>query len=296
VLPPELPALGTAICTAISGMLSAELAGRVGVLTLTRWQVLAATALMAALAAATGGWTALAPRHVAYLAASGIFGISIASTALIAAIFSLGPRAAALVFSLYAPMTALLGYLVLGEMLAPGRVLGIGLVVFGVVLAVLFGGAATSHPRPGGREASLGGIAFGLLSALGQAAGTLAARPAMADHVDPIAAMAVRTLSAAVVLAPLSLLPLRGAWRRTPFSWRAFGIATLAASIGTGLGMSLLMQALVRGNVGIVATLAATTPVVILPMVWARSGRPPPSRAWAGAVLAVTGTALIFGL
>ncbi len=57
--------------------------------------------------------------------------------------------------------------------------------------------------------------------------------------------------------------------------------------------MSLLMAALAHGNVGIVSTLSSMTPVVILPMVWLRSGRPPSLNAWLGAGLAVVGTALI---
>ena len=62
---------------------------------------------------------------------------------------------------------------------------------------------------------------------------------------------------------------------------------------GTGLGMSLLMAALAAGNVGIVTTLSSMTPIMILPMVWLRSGVPPVAAAWAGAAIAVAGTALI---
>ena len=48
------------------------------------------------------------------------------------------------------------------------------------------------------------------------------------------------------------------------------------ANLGVGLGMSLLMAALAHGNVGIVSTLSSMTPVVILPMIWARTGIVPP--------------------
>jgi drug/metabolite transporter (DMT)-like permease len=57
--------------------------------------------------------------------------------------------------------------------------------------------------------------------------------------------------------------------------------------------MSPMMAALAHGNVGTVSTLSSMTPVVILPMVWLRGGIAPPPRAWAGAFLAVAGTALI---
>lgn len=62
---------------------------------------------------------------------------------------------------------------------------------------------------------------------------------------------------------------------------------------GATLGMSLLMAALHNGNVGIVSTLSSMTPVLILPMVWVRSGRRPGLGAWFCAIFAIAGTALI---
>lgn len=41
------------------------------------------------------------------------------------------------------------------------------------------------------------------------------------------------------------------------------------------LGISLLMAALARGDFGIVTTMSSTTPILILPMVWALYGRKP---------------------
>ena len=73
----------------------------------------------------------------------------------------------------------------------------------------------------------------------------------------------------------------------------ALALVVASAFVGTALGMSLLMAALHSGNVGIVSTLSSMTPVLVLPMVWIRSGRRPRAAAWAGAVLAIAGTALI---
>jgi len=41
-------------------------------------------------------------------------------------------------------------------------------------------------------------------------------------------------------------------------------------------------------------TVAATTPVVMLPMMWWRTGEMPALGAWAGAGLVVIGSALLF--
>ena len=46
--------------------------------------------------------------------------------------------------------------------------------------------------------------------------------------------------------------------------------------------MTLLLYALAGGKVGIVSTLSATSPVLILPLLWLRTGQRPAPGAWAG--------------
>jgi len=288
----ELFAIGTAICIALSSMLSAELAGRVGVVTLTRWRQLVVATTMVALTTVLGGWGGLQPWHLFWLAVSAVTGIIIAETALNAAIFGIGPRSTMLVFSLNAPFAAVLGVVLLGERLGPIQIGGITLVVAGVMLAVLYGGPRDRRIGAAPAEGRRRGVIFGLISAAGQAAGALTAQPVMADHVSPFAAMAVRCAVAAGFFLAL------GAIRREViaggFSWHAFGLAAASALIGSGLGMLLMMAALAQGSVAVVSTLAAMTPVAVLPMVWWRTRRAPPWQGWAGAVMAVGGTALIF--
>jgi drug/metabolite transporter (DMT)-like permease len=70
--------------------------------------------------------------------------------------------------------------------------------------------------------------------------------------------------------------------------------AALTALIGLLLGMTLFLYALQGSQTGIIATLSATSPVIILPLLWLRTGQRPTGKSWAGAALAVTGLALIF--
>jgi drug/metabolite transporter (DMT)-like permease len=290
----ELLALGAATCIAMSGMLINELHGRVGLFRLARWQLTAAFVMTALASLVTGGWRDLEGWHVGYLAASSLFGIMIASTTYFAAIYSAGPRVTALLFSLTSPFALILGYLVLGETISLQQGVGMALVLAGIVLAIGMPGRET-----GGRSSSTvrvvtwSGIMLGLVTAIGQALGSLAARPAMADGVEPFTAMAVRSGLAALFFLALLLLPLKAMRSDEPFAWSALGIGVTASFFGTGLGMSLLMAALVGGNVGIVSTLSSMTPVVILPMLWIRTGIAPSASAWLGAALAVAGTGLI---
>ncbi|UVK45992.1 DMT family transporter [Mesorhizobium sp. AR07] len=302
----EILSIGAALCIATSGMLAGELIGRIDALTLTRLQTAAVTVATAIGATVLGGWAGLLPWQMAYLAASGVFGIFIASTAYISSIFALGPRLALLVFSLTSPFALVMGYLFLGETVSHIKLAGVALVIGGIVLAILFGRPAKAQPEgifptppietpvlPAKQMTLLVGLAFGLIAALGQAAGALVARPVMASGVNPFTAMSIRTGVSAVLFLLLVLVPLPAVSKRPRPSARTLTIGICGALIGTGMGMSLLMAALASGQVGIVSTLSSLSPVLVLPMVWLRTGYRPSAPAWAGAVLAFAGTSLI---
>lgn len=285
----ELFAIASAVCIAISGMLISELGGRVNVFRLARWQMTSSFVMTAASALIVGQWQTIARWQFELLAVSSLFGIIIGSTAYFAAIFTAGPRVTALLFSLTSPFAVILGYLVLGETIDLKQAGGIVLVLGGILLAVGLpsqsSGATTRIPWYG--------IVFGIITSLGQAVSSLLARPAMASGVDPFAAMAIRSGVAALFFIALAPLPYSYLRKPSHVSVQALAIAIASSLFGTGFGMVLLMQALATGHVGIVSTLSSMTPVLILPMVWLRSQVPPPPRAWAGAALAVAGTALI---
>lgn len=278
-------------------MLVMELNGRVDVFRLARWNMVSALIMTGAASLAIGGWRGLAAWQIELLAASSLFGIIIATTAYYATIYAAGPRNTALLFSLASPFALALGYFVLGETISPRQAFGIFLVLCGIVLAIGRPQSQGVLPLPAGPTGTTAvpwrGIGLGVLTAAGQAIGSLLARPAMAAGVEPFTAMAVRSGVAAAFFSILAMLPLAALRRPYRFALRDLGTSIAAAFVGTGLGMSLLLAALAHGKVGTVSTLSSMTPVVILPMVWVRSGVAPPRRAWAGAFLAVAGTALI---
>ena len=281
-------------------MIVAELKGRVNLITLTLWQTSTATVLTLALATLIGGWGTVRAWHIPYIFASGLFGTVLANASFLAAIFILGPRRAVLLFSLNAPFALLLGLLVLGEAARPLQVVGVLLVLAGIALAVVFGSLPANPPQDGSNaterapQLNIGlGILSGVASALFQAFANLIARPVMSDHVNPFAAMSLRATFATACFCAVSLLPFPMLRDRQAFSLHLFAISAAGAAISTGLGMSLVMAALATGKVGIVSTLSSLAPILVLPMVWVRSGNAPSVQAWFGAVLAVVGIALI---
>jgi uncharacterized membrane protein len=60
-----------------------------------------------------------------------------------------------------------------------------------------------------------------------------------------------------------------------------------------GVGMSLVLLALKKGDVSTVAILSSVSPVLVLPLLWLYLRRPPAPGAWLGAGMTVMGTSLI---
>jgi len=53
------------------------------------------------------------------------------------------------------------------------------------------------------------------------------------------------------------------------------------------------LYGLALGDAGVVTTLSATTPVLILPMLWISTGNRPPLMGWVGASVTLSGIVLI---
>ncbi|HMS95128.1 MAG TPA: DMT family transporter [Tabrizicola sp.] len=273
---------------AASALFIDSVTGKVGPLQVSRWQMGLAFLMTGAIALATGGWRSIDLEMSLWLLASSASGIMVGSLTFIATIQITGPRISALLFTTAAPFALALGYVFRGETVTLWQGTGVALIVAGIALAVT-GPKGDEGARPS--KPLWIGVALGLLTAFAQATGSLFARPAMLAGADPIAAIAVRTGFSVVFFAVLLALP-----RFRPAGLpdrRSIGRMTGAALAGMAVGMSLMMAALARGDVGIVTTLTSTTPILILPMVWAVHGRLPGVMAWVGAGMAVAGTALI---
>lgn len=280
--------LAAAAAFAASAMFIDSVSGRVGPLQLSRWQMSLAFLMTAAIVAVTGGWQTLDLSMVLWLTASSASGIMVGSLTYIATIQYTGPRISALLFTTASPFALALGFGFRGETVSLTQAAGVGLIVAGIALAVMGPkreeGARTPKPL-------WIGIGLGLVTSFAQALGSLLARPAMLAGADPVAAMVVRSGAGALFFIALLALPaLRPVALPSRAEVRQIGLSALA---GIVLGMSFLMAALARGDVGIVTTLSSTTPILILPMVWAVYRRIPGPMAWVGAALAVAGTALI---
>jgi drug/metabolite transporter (DMT)-like permease len=287
----ELAALGTAMCWSATGLFFAEAARRIGALRVNLLRLPLALALLSLALAATG--TALAAingTRAAYLAASGVVGLVIGDLALFEAMRRIGPRVSLLIMSLAPISASLAGLLLLGE--RPGRLALLGIVVtLGGVLWVV-GEPHAEEPR-GPHEAT--GVALAVVGAVCQGVGLVLAKVGMAGEVPPLAATWVRMGTATVAI-----------WVLTALTGRIRGLGFVEATrrarlpiaggavFGPFLGVWLSLVAARFTGVGIAATIMATTPVLVIPLLMVLEHYRPTARALVGTAVTVAGVALLF--
>jgi drug/metabolite transporter (DMT)-like permease len=223
-----------------------------------------------------------------------MIGIFAGDTLLFASLNRVGPRRSSILFAMNAPIAALLGWAVLGEALPMQAVLGVIVTFFGVATAIYFGNSRSAAALETVKGKLAVGVALGLGAAICQAVASLIMRPVMAGGIDPFVASMLRVTIAAAALTVLLQMPIPALRQRNPLNTGVVALTAVSGLLALGIGMTLLLFALSGGNVGIVSTLSATSPALILPLLWWRTGQRPAAGAWAGAALVVLGMALIF--
>ncbi|RNF48685.1 DMT family transporter [Marinomonas hwangdonensis] len=294
----ELSGLVAALCWTISSLMAPRLIERFGTMLFNTVRIVIASVILLLICLITERFSLALWQHTEMIMLSGLLGIFIGDTMLFSAVHRLGPRRTGVLFATNAPMSILLGWLLLGENLSFSQLFACSLVLTGVVIAILFGRRNSLHAWEQTKGKLSIGILLALGAALGQASGALLSKPALLDGADPIAVSALRvgTGALALILAygifyrhkrPVGAIPF-DQLTRIDF----MGIATLA-TIGMVIGMSVLVWGVGNANVGIVTTLSAVVPVLILPGLWLTTGQRPALGAWVGAFFVVAGAALI---
>jgi len=291
----EIAALAAAFTWALSGIVSATPSRHLGALGFNRLRMALVFVMLMSATLFTGGWETISMDAAGAIILSGIIGIFVGDTALFLTMNRLGPRRSGILFAMNAPISTALGWAFLGEVLSAQALVGIALAIVGVVLAIVFGKRPSQlHQWESVKGPLWQGIALGLIAALAQSLGSLIARPVMAAGADPIVMSALRVGVAALCLAALMQVPNPKFRQQNPLTWEIAGLVALSGFVAMGIGMTLILYALSGGEVGIVSTLSAASPALILPLLWWRTGERPAGAAWFGAALVVVGTALIF--
>ncbi|MEQ1759673.1 MAG: DMT family transporter [Vicinamibacterales bacterium] len=291
----ELAALGAATCWALTSLISRGPAGHLGAFAFNRLRQIFVTLMLAVYVGVSGSWQQLNGGNITPILISGLIGIFAGDTLLFASLNRVGPRRSSILFAMNAPLAAVLGWTVLGEALPPQAVLGVAFTFAGVALAIYFGNhSGQSHRWEDVRGALWVGVGLGLAAAMCQAVASLIMRPVMASGLDPFAASLLRVSISAMSLTAVLRLPIPAIAQKGPLTPGVVAVTALSGILALAIGMTLLLYALSGGDVGIISTLSATSPVIILPMIWLRTGQRPAAGAWGGALMVILGMALIF--
>lgn len=236
---------------------------------------------------------------------SGCVGFGLGDISFFHALPRLGPRLSTLLINcLAAPFAGLIEWLWLGTRLTATEVLGGMVILSGVGLAL-----APEQQTPIAPRARMAGILLGVLAGLGQALGAVISRRAFATaaaagwQVDGGTAAYQRILGGLLIGAIPCLWLLLREWTRAgaPSSVRASAANRAAAwrwvllngLAGPTVGVAFYQWALKTTPSGLVMSIIATTPLVIIPFSYFLEGDRPSLRSLAGAVLAVAGVAAL---
>jgi uncharacterized membrane protein len=230
----ECSALAAALCWSFGGLISTTPARALGAVRFNRISLSIVSFVLIGIVLVTGSWQTLGLHSALILILSAMIGVF------------------------------------LGESLPLATAVGCFLIMVGVMMAVFSGRRSLSTHTFEQVQGSLSsGIVLGFLAAFCQAVAVLIARPIMASGVDAVAASALRVGTAALALNLLFLMqPTRGNQPVTPMTRRLMVQTGLSGMLGSALGMTLLLFALAHGPAGLVSTLSATFPVLILPILW----------------------------
>lgn len=229
-----------------------------------------------------------------WLGLSGTLGLTIGDTALFYASTHIGPRRATLMLTTAPVFTTVTAWIMLDEKLGLLALVGIGVIIAGVVLAVTGrdsgGGPFRSLPAPVLRR----GLAAGLLCGLGTGLGNTCAKIGMGP-MDPLAATYVRMAWAALSMGVILLFNprLRSAVPLL-FARKVAGPLAAGVVLGPFVGMWFAISSLKLTDAGVATVLLNTTPLTVLLPSWLFYRDPPTARSLLGVMVAIGGGILLF--
>jgi drug/metabolite transporter (DMT)-like permease len=150
--------------------------------------------------------------------------------------------------------------------------------------------ATMTHDTTTARTAGLG---FAMVSAASFGLSGSLARGLMDVGWSSAAAVSLRILLAAVVLAPLAIVQLRGRWHLLRRNLPLVGVYGLLAVAGCQLAF---FNAVERMPVGVALLIEYMSPVAVIGWLWLTRGQRPGPRTVGGALLAVLGLVLVLDL
>jgi drug/metabolite transporter (DMT)-like permease len=294
----EIAALLTAVCWTVTAMAFESAGKRVGALSLNLIRLVIGLIFLAIYNAIfNDGFLPSATGYQWFwLALSGVVGFVLGDLFLFRAFILIGARISMLIMALVPPITALIGWITLGEILSGIEFLGMGLTLLGIVLVIstkldlkkgAFGKTLKAGPLVLGSLLALGG-------AIGQAAGLVLSKKGMQD-MNAFEATQIRIMAGVVGFTlVITLFKRWGHLLGALKDLKAMKFMTLGSFTGPFLGVSFSLLAVQHTDTGVAATLMALTPVMIIPPAILLNKERIKLIEIIGAIISISGVALFF--
>jgi len=290
----EFAALLTAVFWTVTS-LSFESAGKkIGSLSVNLIRLVIAFGIYAVYSQVTRGmwfpFDAGAERWL-WLALSGLIGFVIGDLLLFQAFVVIGARISMLMMALTPPITAITGWLILGEVLSPMNWLGMMITLTGISIVILKREKAEKSDM---KRKKIAGILLAFGGAVGQGVGLVLSKKGMGDY-DAFAASQIRVITGMVGFAIIILF-----YRKYHKVWAGVKNISAMKRIGLGsvfgpfLGVSFSLLAIQNTQAGIAATIMAIVPVLIIPPAIILFKEKVNWKEIIGATVAVFGVAIFF--
>ena len=198
-----------------------------------------------------------------WLSVSGLIGFVFGDYFLFRAFASISARIAMLIMTLVPPITAVIGWAILGETMTLLEITGMVLTISGIALAIF------SRDGENGKKIKLSypvkGILFGLGGALGQAVGLVLSKYGMGDY-HAFAATQIRIIAGMIGFAIIIIVLRKGHLIGNAFKSKPGMLGTGIGSVfGPFLGVSFSLLAVKYATTGVASTIMSIVPILIIP-------------------------------
>jgi len=293
----ELAALFTAVCWTVTAITFEAASRKVGSVPVNIIRLVMALALLSLFSwirrdmpfpadADSFNWV--------WLALSGLVGFVVGDLFLFKAFTVIGSRLSLLIMTLVPPITAFVGWLIMGETLDWIHLGGMALTISGIAMVILHKQMQRSKPGKLPERIPLPGIIFALLGAIGQAIGLVLSKYGMQDY-DAFSATQIRVMAGIMGFAiVISFFRKWGAVNLALKNYTALWLMLLGATFGPFLGVSSSLIAVKYTATGIASTIMSVSPILILPATYLLYKQQITWKELLGAIVSVAGVALFF--
>ena len=198
-----------------------------------------------------------------WLTFSGIIGFVIGDLFLFQAYVEVGSRISMLIMSTVPPITAITGFIIMGEKITTLGLTGMIITMLGISLVILTKSPVDkkvklSHP--------IKGLIYALIGALGQAFGLVFSKFGMGSY-NPFAATQIRIIAAIIGFS--IVITASKNWRKVLLAFKdkkAMKYIGIGSIFGPFIGVSLSLLAVQHAPTGIVSTITSITPILLIPV------------------------------